>query len=163
MAHCPALWSVDTVPAHPLFPHCSAGGSIMNACGRDGTSDVGVQCEQVSPQSAGKCGGAERCKGATALPIRICRGTMFPWQGKEVRCQRENGSDNTTLHSRDEWRSMQGTRVGVGTGQRYSGPACLCPFPLPLPVHGCQVQAGVRACPPAWTLTLPSHTRWYTV
>ncbi|KAJ7823431.1 hypothetical protein B0H14DRAFT_2826770 [Mycena olivaceomarginata] len=83
MAHCPALWSVGAVPAHPLFPHCGADGGIMNARGCNGTSDV------VSPRSAGKCGGAEWRKGAIALPIRICWGTMFPWRGKEVRCQRE--------------------------------------------------------------------------
>ncbi|KAJ7878864.1 hypothetical protein B0H14DRAFT_2711153, partial [Mycena olivaceomarginata] len=77
------------VPGACGWALCAAVASLL----------VGAQCERVSPRSAGKCGGAERRKGATALPIRICRGTTFPWWGKEVRRQRKNCSANTALHS----------------------------------------------------------------
>ncbi|KAJ7791394.1 hypothetical protein B0H14DRAFT_2935424 [Mycena olivaceomarginata] len=132
MAHCHALWSVGAVPVHPLFPHCGADGGIMNARGCDGTSDVGA--------CAGKCGGTERCNGVIALPIHICWGTMFPWQGKEVRCQREMAA--LTPPSVPETSGVA-RRARVWEWALGSATAGLrlrvCPFPLPLPVHGADV------------------------
>ncbi|KAJ7347347.1 hypothetical protein DFH08DRAFT_1002111 [Mycena albidolilacea] len=106
---------------HLLFPHCGAGGSMMNTRGRDGTSDVRTANE--SPRSTGKCGGTERRKGATALIIRICRGTTFPWRAKEVRRQRKNGSAKTALHfpQRGAMTEMSGVGCSEQAGRLRRG------------------------------------------
>ncbi|KAJ7674272.1 hypothetical protein B0H14DRAFT_2656772 [Mycena olivaceomarginata] len=140
MAHCPALWSADAVPVRPLFPHCGAGGSMMNARSHDGTSDGAghLRLGTVRPPwrhcwwkrwqmwwhraaQGSDCSSNSHLLGCYISVVE--QGGAAPaekWQHKDHPAFPAAGHDD-----RDVWCSVQGARVGMGTGQRYSVTLCL--------------------------------------